>query len=237
MADGDNRSYDPTQAGASGHGGADPLTELARLIGQNDPFSDFAGKNRRSSSPPADPRRANQAPNEWRQDTDPVQGSTDPQRAATLGDYGEAPASPAAPHMATPREPHYNDAPFGDPHKASDSHAQPYYGAAAGQSYGSDDAQDDSSHDGYQNSGRQPYYREMQSQEMYEDPAPSRRRNGLMTVIAIFALAVGGTAAALGYRAVFSSSGSVSAPQSSRPIQRRTRLFRLHRSRIRIPIN
>ncbi|MDQ2953746.1 MAG: SPOR domain-containing protein [Pseudomonadota bacterium] len=212
MADGDNRSYDPTQAGASGHGGADPLTELARLIGQNDPFSDFAGKNRRGSPPPADPHRANQAPNEWRQDTDPVQASTGPQRAATLGDYGESPASPAAPHMATPREPNYNDASFGDPHQVSGSQAQPYYGAAAGQSYGPDDGQDDSSHDRYQNSGGQPYYREMQSHEMYEEPAPSRRRNGLMTVIAIFALAVGGTAAALGYRAVFSSSGSVSAP-------------------------
>lgn len=213
MADDSNRSYDPNQAGASGHGGADPLTELARLIGQNDPFSDFAGNNRRSSSPPADPRRANQAPNEWRQDTESVQVSTAPPRAATLGDYGESPASPAAPHMAAPREPHHNTAPFGDPHKVSDAHAQPYYGAAAGQDYGPDDAQDDSRHDRYRDSGRQTYYREMQSPEMYEDdPAPSRRRNGLMTVVAIFALAVGGTAAALGYRAVFSSSGAVSAP-------------------------
>ena len=212
MADGNNRSYDPTQAGASGHGGADPLTELARLIGQNDPFSDFAANNRRSSSPPADARRANQATNEWRQDAEPAQVSTDPRRTATLGDYGESPAAPAAPPMATSRETHYNEAPFGDPHKVSDSHTQPYYGAAAGQSYGPDDAQDDASHDRYRDSGRQPYYREMQSQEMDEDPAPSRRRNGLMTVVAIFALAVGGTAAALGYRAVFSSSGSVSAP-------------------------
>ena len=218
MADGNNRFSDPNnppQAGASGHGGADPLTELARLIGQNDPFSDFAGNNRRGPSTPADPRPPSPAPNEWRQDAEPLQVSADPQRAATLGDYGESPAAPADPHQAALSEPRYTNAPFGDPHRVPDSHPphpQPYYGADAGQGYGSEDVQEDASQDRYQDSRRQRYYREMQPQEMDEDPAPSRRRTGLMTVVAIFALAVGGTAAALGYRAVFSSSGSVPTP-------------------------
>jgi sporulation related protein len=213
MADGNNRPYDPTQAAASGHGGADPLTELARLIGQNDPFSDFAAKNRRSSSPPADPRRANPAPNEWRQDAEPTQVSTDSQRAATLGDYGEPLALPADPPRAARSEPSYNNPQYAPPRGVPESHVQPNYDAAAGQDYGPDDTQDDVGHEKYQDSGRPPYYRQTQSQEMYEDdPAPSRRRKGLFTVIAIFALAVGGTAAALGYRAVFSSSGAVSAP-------------------------
>jgi hypothetical protein len=47
---------------------------------------------------------------------------------------------------------------------------------------------------------------------MYEDQPRAPRRGGLVTVMAVLALAVVGTAAAFGYRTLFTSAGSVSTP-------------------------
>ena len=223
MADG-NRPYDPNnpyaqspQTSKFGHSGADPLTELARLIGQNDPFSEFASNPSRNPSTPADPGNTTRPLSERQPES--AQLSADSHRPPALDDYGDAVALPADPQPATRSEPHYSNPQFsnpqfGNPHSVPElqSHAQHYYSADSGQVYAPEDAQEDASDDRFQHSGRQPYYRQVQSQEMDEEPAPSRRRTGLMTVVAIFALAVGGTAAALGYRAVFSSSGSGTTP-------------------------
>ena len=54
--------------------------------------------------------------------------------------------------------------------------------------------------------GSDPYYRGMpHDEDMYEDQPRARRRGGLMTVMAVLALAVVGTAGAFGYRALFSA--------------------------------
>ena len=216
MADGSNRPYDPNnpyaqspQTSKFGHTGADPLTELARLIGQNDPFSDFANNPSRNTSMPADPGSMSRPPAE--RQPEPIL-STDPHRPPALDDYGDALALPADPTPATRAESHYNSPQLGDPLRLSDAPAQHYYAADSEQAYAPEEAHDDAGDDRFQHSGRQPYYRQKQSQEIDEEPASSRRRPGLMAVVAIFALAVGGTAAALGYRAVFSSSGSGATP-------------------------
>ncbi|MFZ0846412.1 MAG: SPOR domain-containing protein, partial [Pseudolabrys sp.] len=48
----------PARSGQPGKalgGGSDPLAELARLIGQNDPFSEFGRDGVRRSAPPPQP--------------------------------------------------------------------------------------------------------------------------------------------------------------------------------------
>jgi hypothetical protein len=49
-------------------------------------------------------------------------------------------------------------------------------------------------------------------EEFYDDERPRARRKGLVTVAAVFGLAILGTAAAFGYRAVFGGSGTSSPP-------------------------
>ncbi len=49
-------------------------------------------------------------------------------------------------------------------------------------------------------------------EEMYDEAAPARRRGGMLTVTAVLALALIGTAAAFGYRAVFGNSNSAPPP-------------------------
>ena len=51
---------------------------------------------------------------------------------------------------------------------------------------------------------------------MYEDQPRARRRGGMLTVMAVLALAVVGTAGAFGYRAVFSNAGAVLTPPTIR---------------------
>ena len=61
--------------------------------------------------------------------------------------------------------------------------------------------------------GSDPYYRGVpHDEDMYEDRPRARRRGGMLTVMAVLALAVVGTAGAFGYRAVFSNAGSVLTP-------------------------
>jgi hypothetical protein len=51
-----------------------------------------------------------------------------------------------------------------------------------------------------------------QGDDIYDEARTTRRRGGLITVVAVLSLAVVGTAGAFGYRAMFGSSGSASAP-------------------------
>lgn len=55
-----------------------------------------------------------------------------------------------------------------------------------------------------------PYYH--QDADADQDAIPARRRGGLVTVLAVMALAVVGTAAAFGYRAVFATAGTSGPP-------------------------
>ena len=70
---------------------------------------------------------------------------------------------------------------------------------------------------GQQGYGSDPYYRGMpHDEDIYEDQPRARRRGGLLTVMAVLALAVVGTAGAFGYRTLFSGSGSVLTPPTIR---------------------
>jgi SPOR domain len=194
MADDHNqrpyRTNGPAGTGAGASAGSDPLAELARLIGQNDPFSEFG----RPAAPRAPAAAAAPA---W-----PPQSQPAPQ----------AVAPPAAPSMEKPfygapgfaaRQPYGNDLYQVDP--ATPVYGEPLQGPAEFEAapFHADHADPfnaqfpggDAGHD-----------------EFYDDVPPNRRRIGIIAIAGVFALAVIGTAGAFGYRAIFGSSSSLNGP-------------------------
>jgi hypothetical protein len=140
--------------------GNDPLAELARLIGQTDPFAEFG---RRSPEGAGQQRAVHSQQQDWA-----------PQPYATQ-EYNQAGGFSDHP-QAQPEQAGYDQYPAG--HDNADS----YY-------------QDD------------PY-----SEQGYDDVPPSRRRLSIMAIAAVAALAIVGTAGAVGYRALFGSSGASPPP-------------------------
>lgn len=200
----------------------DPLAELARLIGQNDSYSNFAQgqSGQHGVQHPAQPPRGAAA--EWQQPHDPRGHAPETYRGAQempRGDYG-APAQ-----YAPPAQDHYYETQnygahrhdgggradpagygaqaYGDQYGYQQGAADPFAGPQPSPAYGQPDDY------GY---GSNAYQRMPHDPDMYEDSAPARRRGGMLTVMAVLALAVLGTAGAFAYRAVFSDSGPRLAP-------------------------
>ena len=176
--------------------GSDPLAELARLIGQTDPFAEFDRQNaRRAAAPPASPAA--------------------PPPSFGPSDYFDAPAAPPPPHPATLQPPHpatlqpqaYAPPPPGrmrQPYAAGD-----HYAAEHGmESHPADD------HGDFDPPAYHPGNAQFGAEEegYYEDAHAPKRRMGIMAIAAVFALAVIGTAGAFGYRAIFGGSRSPSPP-------------------------
>jgi hypothetical protein len=169
------RPYRPNQSPArapasTSSSASDPLAELARLIGQTDPFAEFGRDDTRRAAPPP--------------------------AAEPATDWSAPPAAPAP-------EPHQ---PYADPSYAADadlfhreSEVPGYPAAQAG---------------GYEANAyhQQQMPQDSEHEPFYEDSPAPRRRMGIMAIAAVFALAVIGTAGALGYRAVFGTSGSNKPP-------------------------
>jgi hypothetical protein len=158
---------------APGGPGNDPLAELARLIGQDDPFAQLG---KRGQGTPDSRPDAGGAPNWLARPGEAAHGRAD---------EGQAYDQPAAGHDPYGQyDPRYDD-----PHDAS---ADAYQGA-----YAADGSQNPDY--GYEND---PYYGDGPPPGDEYDEAPrEKRRGGLMTVAAVVALAVFGTAAVFGYRA------------------------------------
>jgi hypothetical protein len=195
MADDTNfRSYRPadqrrpaqTTPVASGRqGGGDPLAELARLIGQTDPFSDLNHGAPRAGAPvPSRPA--------------PVAMPAQPplRRPVTTP---SAPSDPyGSPLQFTPQQ--FDNRGAGE--SQHETFQPAIYGTPEQQQaggYPSDAYDDDSSH-------------MPQGEESYEDDyADERPRHGIMKLAAVVVgLAVIGTGGVLGYRAIFT--GGVSGP-------------------------
>ena len=168
--------------------GSDPLAELARLIGQTDPFGEFGRDNaRRAAAPPP--------------------ASAAPPAAAKFGanDYFGATTVPA-PHPPLPEARAY---------AAPSSARQPYaavgdlnHDAAIALSHPVADT------DGFEPDSYPQPNADLAGEEVdfYEDVPPSKRRMGIMAIAAVFVLAVIGAAGAFGYRAVFGPSRSSTPP-------------------------
>jgi len=206
MADDHNqrpfRTNDPYSRGAAPassnpSGGNDPLAELARLIGQTDPFSEFGRDNaRRAPAPPAVEQRPQPAAPAY---AAPVYGAP--------GYHTSAPTQPQA-----------------SPLQARD-HQQTFPGfehpAAIPQGYAGGNDQYRGGYDAQAHAPAQQlasgydddaYYQDQQppegDQDYYDEGPAPRRRIGVTAIAAILTLAVVGTAGAFGYRALFGSSGT-----------------------------
>jgi hypothetical protein len=169
---------------------SDPLAELARLIGQNDPFGEY-GSGRSAADQPAVRPDYVQAP------ASNVHANTAPDYAderysgmATYGDgqYPPKPA-PAAAFSQPPAPQQYAHDDYADPAYAGGAYAQAEEGlydpiAAL--------------------SGTE--------EEHFYDDAPPRRRMGILIVAAVFTLGVIGAAGVFGYRALFGSSAPSAPP-------------------------
>jgi hypothetical protein len=188
------------KAGSSGN---DPLAELARLIGQNDPFGEFGRDNaRRASAPPA-----HEPPQAW---TDVPQAAPEPaaqetQHAPQRVQQHAVPNFLTAKPAPATMPPNFGNHAFGKQSFGSappnDDMYQveggaPAFAAASTQGYDNDPYQRDNA----QFSAEQDDY--------YEEEPKSRKRMGILVIAGVFALAVIGTAGAFGYRAIFGSSSS-----------------------------
>lgn len=175
----------PAPAKPAGSTGSDPLAELARLIGQNDPFSEYGRAQAAAQQPQAAPAV-----------------TPTPQY-----DFTSPGASLPAPDSHVFAQPNFARQPFGGAPLAAGSdlyqvggneHAFP----AAAQDGGYED-------DGYHPTQAHPA---AENADFYEDVPPKGRRMGVMLVAGIFALAVVGSAGAFGYRALFGKSGASAPP-------------------------
>lgn len=206
--------------------GSDPLAELARLIGQNDPFNDIGRRN--AARKPFDSFKADDRPApEWlarpASSHDRDDDSADGQHAAPRADYAapdyRADRHDTPEHYASAKPDHRPQAAAGEfvhdsryaaheAHAARDfsGHEQP------GDSYQADDRyrvalpSGDNEGDGYYaDDGHLPPQGD-------ERPVADKRRGGIVTIAAVLGLAVIGTAGAFGYRAFTSGSGTPSSP-------------------------
>jgi len=211
--------------GASG----DPLAELARLIGQSDPFSDY-GRREGRNPPPRDAQP--QAGSDWRR------------QAAAMPPY-DAPeeAPPRAPSRSEPRftESYSSRDPYRAAEERQDTrdmrqepHADPRYEPRYEERSSQyrrepqyeDDGYDDRRHDDPRQDDRMYGARDERSQpgyfddgapldedeDAYDDPPRSSRRGGLFTAVTLIGCAMIGTAGAYGYRTYYSSPGSNRVP-------------------------
>jgi hypothetical protein len=237
MAD-DKRLRAQRTSGRGGHlpdegASGDPLAELARLIGQSDPFSDYGRRDGRNP-PPRDPQP--QPGSDWRRQAasmPPYDAPEEAPRAPSRSEprfsesyssrepYREEPQDPRQDTRQDPRhdpryeerptqyrrEPQYEDDGYDDP-RQDDRQADPRH----------DDARQDDRTYGARDQRSQPGYFEdgaplgAEDEDAYDDPPRSRRRGGLLTAVTLIGCAMIGTAGAYGYRTYYSSPSSNRVP-------------------------
>jgi hypothetical protein len=217
----------PFPSAEQARGESDPLAELARLIGQNDPLGAAA-----KPAPRPLQSRANVRPQQYDPpEEEPVAPPSPPawmQRARH-----ETPPPPLPLPQEYDDEPEYEPAPVHPLHRYAAQ--QPHHAAQqpppppqdydeAPQQYTDEPQHDPSRYDdalyGRLETGEHDYQRDpaypddpyaYQGEEYEEELAPKKRSKGLMTVVAVLALAVVGTGAAFAYRTF------VGSPRSGEP--------------------
>ena len=174
----------------------DPLAELARLIGQSDPFGEYGrpGTARQVA--------AAQVP----EPAIPGYGAKAPQQAP-YPPHAPDPHTASAPPVNYVAEAMARQQPYGGnaPLHADDQHQAPQGPVPGYENYGDHaagaEAYDDAAYDPNTAYGGE-------DDGYYDDVPPTRRRMSVLAVAAVFALAVVGTAGAFGYRALFGSVAS-----------------------------
>jgi hypothetical protein len=198
--------YDRGTQRAPAKGDGDPLAELARLIGQTDPFSSFGRANQPMPQGQTDPfHRPEPEPEpEPEIDEGPPAGPPPWMQRAAQQEAAAPPDFDTSVHPLRryavahpPAEPEYHEAPpfAGDPDQHAQADPARYDDALYGQpDPGSYEAErQDAAY------ADDPYaYQDGYGEEPEEDQKP--RRGGMMTVVAVLALAVVGTGGAFAYR-------------------------------------
>jgi hypothetical protein len=189
----------------------DPLAELARLLGQSDPFADFGRSNSRQGQQEAHDAPAT-APDDWQSAPalEPqfavggaqgrgAQGSSRESSRESSQDY----YSPAAQSEAQGSDSRFYD----ELHVGADQQTQ-YY---------DDNRTDDGQHDA-QEAEAEYYYQDddipldPHEDAMYDDAPRARRGGGLVTALALIGCAVFGTAGAYAFRSYYSNPSSTQPP-------------------------
>jgi hypothetical protein len=166
-------------------GGSDPLAELARLIGQNDPFGEAMHATARLAESAGAPPAV-----EWTAPS--AQPHTDV--AFSPNEFSFPPITPDQHPAQTATA--YGYAQQGATDFSRVEHEVPSYLTARGPVASSGAPQ------------VQPPHYEDEQHDLYDDLPPPRRRVAVVAVTAIFGLAVVGTAGAFGYRTLFGHSGT-----------------------------
>ena len=189
---------------------SDPLAELARLIGQTDPFGEF-GRERAGRAPSPQPAEHSdwdsqpaRSPYAEQRSADPRQ-SVSAQRRGGNGLYAgrSAPVEQPMAELQSDADLNYGRQPYGGAPMAAGE--EPYQAQHEARGYPA--SQPEYQQDPYEQEAAQ-----YTDEEYYEDVPPSRRRLVIMAIAGVFALAVIGTAGAFGYRALFGSSASSQPP-------------------------
>jgi hypothetical protein len=189
-------------------GGNDPLAELARLIGQTDPFADI-GRGKPRAAEGRDPSHfavgAPPSAPDWRRNAAPAYDA--PLQSDEHADY--AADRRHFPPSTVPRHDHMTqDHLTASPARfAADPYGDPHDQLAVQDRYDEDDRLDHA-HAGELYAAEpehDPYYADdapmgQQDEEIYDDPPNPRRRGGLLTVATLIACAMFGTAGAYAYR-------------------------------------
>ena len=190
-----NDRYQPAEPSRPNEqaGGGDPLAELARLIGQRDPFAEFGRSNARQGQRPA-PDVPTTAPDDGQQtsmhepdlamhERDLAHGSGYREQEYEVREDDAHPLAPATGHDEVPLAANYQDGHHDDRiHDAQHYDDRPHGGDDAGPYY-----QDDAPLEPHED-------------EMYDDAPHARRHSGLVTALALIGCAVLGTAGAYAYR-------------------------------------
>jgi hypothetical protein len=183
----------------------DPLAELARLIGQRDPFADLDHDTQRRSDasrrdiPPVDPAPARSS-----------------YRTTPNHDFAP-PVAPAASYQAGAYEEEYSDEDYSDRAHAGRHEAGPHDDERVRQDGGeayhdaryaplAPEEHDDNQYF-FDDAGAAPL-----DERIYDDPPRARRQGGLVTALVLVGCAIFGTAAAYGYRSYYSAPRSSDAP-------------------------
>lgn len=216
--------------------GGDPLAELARLIGQSDPFADLE----RRAAPASPPRaRAGTAPSDWRKTAAALarESMREPQPDRRYAEVDSAIAAAkslrASPDdrfdqysaPATFDQPGHARGDYADDHYADDHYADDHYADHAPARYADDPGSASAADDGYydhQDAAQtvahenENYFFDGEAfaadERSYDDPPRARTVNSLLTVLVLVGCGILGTAGAYGYRTYYAGARETDAP-------------------------
>src|SRR6516162_6358513 len=185
----------------------DPLAELARLLGQSDPFADFGRSHSRQEQQEAHDAPAT-APDDW-------QAAPAREFAAVEAQRGWAQGPSLGSSHASSRDYTHSPAPQPEGRPSDDRfYDELHLGADHQTQHYADDPADDGQHDAQ---AAEYYYEDdvpldPHDDAMYDDAPRARRGGSLATALALIGCAVLGTAGAYAYRSYYASPSSTQPP-------------------------